>query len=105
MLRIYDVMLDLLRDMRPTLEEIAKRDSSLADQMRRAVQSVVLNMAEGMGSRGKNRPVRYHSALGSLRETWACVQVAAAFGYVEMPAPDVEAKMIHVSRTLVKLTA
>ena len=103
MLRIYGVMLDLLRDVRPMIEAIAKRDASLADQMRRAIQSVVLNTAEGMGSRGKNRAVRYHSALGSMRETWACVEVAAAFGYVEMPARDVEERMRHVSGTLVKL--
>ena len=69
MLRIYDVMLQVLRDVKPIIDAIAKRDAALADQMRRAAQSVVLNTAEGMGSRGRNRTVHYHSALGSMRET------------------------------------
>ena len=105
MLRIYETMLEMVRDLGPMIETIAKRDGGLGDQMRRAVQSVVLNTAEAMGSRGKNRQARYHSALGSMRETWACVEVAAALGYVEMPSRAVEEKMRHVSRTLVKLTA
>jgi hypothetical protein len=35
-----------------------------------------------MYSRGKNRNARYHSALGSARETRACLEVAEACGYV-----------------------
>ena len=45
--------------------------------------------AEGMGSRGKNRPARYHTALGSLREVVACFDVSAALGYTPELAPEV----------------
>ena len=61
MLRIYAVMLDLVREVRPVIEGIAKRDAGLADQMRRAVQSVVLNTAEGMGSRSSQRRIARRS--------------------------------------------
>jgi len=104
MLKIYSVMLDVVRDVRPTIDAIAKRDASLADQMRRAIQSVVLNTAEGMGSYGGNRRARYHSALGSMREAVACVEVGAALGYIGTPPNETANRFSHVIGTLVKLT-
>jgi four helix bundle protein len=50
--------------------------------MRRAMASVALNIAEANGSRGRNRGARFATALGSMRETLACLQVGEAFGYV-----------------------
>ena len=47
--------------------------------MRRASSSVALNLAEGMYSRGEVRTARYHTALGSMRETQSCLEVAKAF--------------------------
>jgi four helix bundle protein len=104
MLRIYDVMLEFVRDLRPVVEAIQKRDAGLADQLRRALQSVVLNTAEGMGSRGRNRQVRYHSALGSMRETAACLELGAAFGYIAPPSAAMRNRIAHLVGTLVKLT-
>ena len=103
MLKIYDVMLDVMRELRPMLEAIAARDPNLADQMRRALQSVVLNTAEGMGSRGRNRPVRYHSALGSMREVRACVDIGEVMGYGVSVTAEVGARFDQVIGTLVKL--
>jgi len=40
---------------------------------------VALNLAEGMYSRGEVRTARYHTALGSMRETQSCLEVAKAF--------------------------
>ena len=105
MLLIYDVMIDVVREVRPTMEAIARRDAGLGDQMRRAVQSVVLNTAEGMGSRGRNRQARYHTALGSMRETWACMQLGEVLGYVDAPSERLAARFDHVIGTLVKLVA
>jgi four helix bundle protein len=82
MLRIYDDMLDALRVMRPMASAIDKRDPDLARQLRRASSSVALNLAEGSGSCGRLRTARYRTALGSARETLACLQVAEACGYV-----------------------
>ena len=50
--------------------------------MRRAMQSAALNTSEGMYSRGRNRKVRYHTALGSTREVLSVLEVAAVFGYL-----------------------
>jgi hypothetical protein len=58
MLRIYAVILDTIRHVRPTIEKIERRDSDLARQMRRAAASVALNTSEAMYSRLGNKKVR-----------------------------------------------
>jgi four helix bundle protein len=103
MLRIYDVVLDLVRLLAPLIRELERHDADLARQFKRALSSVPLNIAEGSYSRGKNRLVRYHTALGSTREALACLEVAAAFGYLADPAPAVCERFDHVLGSLVRL--
>ena len=103
MLRIYSVLLDLVRDLRPLLSDLARKDPDLARQCRRALTSAPLNIAEGSYSRGKNRAARYHTALGSLREVLACLEVAAALGYLPEIDPDLRRRFDHVLGTLVRL--
>jgi four helix bundle protein len=55
MLRIQDTVLRLVRDLRPVVERISQHDPDLGRQMRRALTSVPLNIAEGASSRGRNR--------------------------------------------------
>ncbi len=50
MLRIYEVVLEMVGGAARIAEEIERRDSDLARQMRRAASSVALNTAEGMGN-------------------------------------------------------
>ena len=89
MLRIYPVLLELVRFVRPLVKELERRDPDLARQCRRALSSAPLNVAEGSYSQGRNRHARYHNALGSLREALACFEVGAAMGYL----PEVEATL------------
>ena len=103
MLRIYFVLLELVRELRPLLKELARKDPDLARQCRRALTSAPLNTAEGSYSRGKNRAARYHNALGSLREVLSCLEVAAALGYLPDVDPDLRRRFDHVLGTLVRL--
>ena len=105
MLRIYSVMLDVLRQVRPTMNEIEKHDGDLARQMRRAAASVVLNLAEGSGSTGGVRRARYRTALGSAREPRACLDAAEALGYVARVDDGVHAGLLHVTNVLVRIAA
>jgi four helix bundle protein len=105
MLRIHDDMLDVIRSMRGALAAIDKRDADLARQLRRAASSVVLNIAEGSGSFGRVRTVRYRTALGSARETLACLQTAEAFGYLEPVSSKLLEGMNRIIGTLVKVAA
>jgi four helix bundle protein len=103
MLRIYPVLLDLVVDVRPLVVKLERCDADLARQCRRALTSAPLNCAEGSYSRGKNRAVRYHTALGSLREVLACFEVAAALGYLPEVDAELRRRFDHVLGTLVRL--
>ena len=103
MLRIFDVLLQLLRRLRGPLAALDRRDPDLARQCRRALESAALNIAEGSGSRGRNRPARYQDALGSMREALACFEVAEALGYLPPLEVELHASFLHIIRTLLRL--
>jgi four helix bundle protein len=103
MLRIYGVVLEVLAQLQPVLKRIEVKDRDLARQLRRCSSSVALNLAEGMYSRGQNRNARYHTALGSARETLACLEVAVVCNYVPKNA-QLQDQLDRVVGTLVKLT-
>lgn len=103
MLRIYPIILQVIRELRALLAQVQRHDSDLARQMRRAMQSMALNVAEGMYSRGKNRQVRYHTALGSARETLSALEVAQALGYVAALDAGIVRDLNRVIGTLVRL--
>jgi four helix bundle protein len=67
---------------RPLVEAIARRDRELASQLRRALSSVPLNLAEGFGTEAGNARLRFQTARGSLFEAQAALRVAVAWGYV-----------------------
>ena len=104
MLRIYEVLLDLVADLRPLLADLERRDSDLARQCRRALSSAPLNVAEGSYSRGGNRTARYQHATGSLREVQSCFELAAALGYIPPLDPQTMNRFDHIIGTLVKIT-
>ena len=103
MLRIYSVVVELVSALAPSVGQVARHDADLARQMRRALCSVPLNVAEAHQSQGGNAKARYHTALGSMRETKACIDVARALGYVGALDAGVDDRIDHVSATLYRL--
>ena len=103
MLRIYSKVLHLLRDLKPVIAQIEVHDRDLARQLRRAATSVALNMSEGAGNSGGTRRERYRSALGSARESEACLDAAVALGYVEQIDAGLQDRLDHVRAVLVKV--
>lgn len=102
MLRIHDVVLELIAEVAPLAAAIGRHDADLAKQLRRAMSSVALNVAEGSDQRGARRASHYSIALGSARESWSALRVAAAWRYVPEPTPLVKARFDHVIGTLHK---
>ena len=80
----YDRTLDLLRLLATLLERLATRDASLAKQLRRAAQSVTLNVAEGRRRVGQDQAHHYRMALGSAAEVTACLEAALALDQMEL---------------------
>ena len=78
---VYTRSRNVARKLAPIVSTIRTRDKSLADQLRRAAQSVVLNIAEAKGSDAGNARARFATACGSAKETRAALHVAADWGY------------------------
>jgi four helix bundle protein len=77
-----DVAHEVVRAVRAPLQRIAAKDRDLASQLRRAAQSVPLNLAEAGGRSGADRRHCYRIAYVSQRELRACLRVAQDLGYV-----------------------
>ncbi len=101
MLDIYKVALELARVVGVQGRRIAIHDKDLARQMRRAMASVVLNIAEGSGCDKGTRRQRYRDALGSARETQAALELGEAMGYGVHIDTAMMAKFRHVIGVLV----
>ena len=80
---VYERARDVVRELVPVLRTIRDCDKSLADQLKRAAQSVVLNIAEGRGSDAGNARARFSTACGSAKEVRAALNVASDWGYIE----------------------
>ncbi len=80
---VYERARSIVRELRPLVEAVKARDAKLADQLRRAAQSVVLNTAEGRGNLGGNARLRFSTACGSAKEVRAALGVASDWGYVD----------------------
>ena len=102
-LKIYPVILEVVRRVAPMVRGLRARSATLGDQMERALVSIPLNVAEAAYSRGRNRQLRYHSALASARETLACLETAEAMGFVGPVEPELAALFHRVIGTLVRL--
>ena len=100
MLRIHETVLMLVREVAPIAVAIERRDGDLAKQLRRALSSVTLNIAEGGAQRGARRASHYSIALGSAREAWSAIRTAEAWGYCALPSEGVIDRFDHVMATL-----
>jgi four helix bundle protein len=77
----YDVALDLLRALRPVVEQLKSYNADLADQVTRAGTSLTLNLQEGSGRTGRDRKRFFSFARGSAREIMGALDTADAWGW------------------------
>lgn len=104
MLRIHQDAIHMVRYAADAAACVARYDADLARQLRRAASSVPLNIAEGSGVAGRNRLVRYSTALGSAREVRSCIDVALALGYLRSFPDDAADCLDKVTATLVRVS-
>ena len=102
MLRIYDVAIEVVRRLQPHVAQLRRRQASLADQLDRAGDSVVLGIAEGSRSVGKTRALHYARGAASMDEARACLELAVAKGHLRGVEPELGEMMRRVIGTLIK---
>jgi four helix bundle protein len=79
----YDIALEIVAAVAPLVDRIRRRDPDLGRQLRRALSSIPLNLAEGRRRQGKDRQYHYTIAAGSTDEVAAALDVAVACGWLE----------------------
>ena len=80
---VYVRAREVVREIVPLMRIIREQDAKLADQLKRAAQSVLLNIAEGRGNDAGNARLRFATACGSAKEVRAALDVASDWGYIE----------------------
>ncbi len=101
----YQVALSATRQLAGCLVVIKRKDRDLDRQMRRAMQSVALNLAEGNRRRGQDRIHLFRIAAGSAAEVQAGLDVAEAWGYLEAEkVAPVRAQLDSVLGMLYRIT-
>lgn len=79
----HEVALAWAAALGPALAKVARGDADLARQLRRAVASVPLNLAEGSRRVGKDRMHHYRIAAGSAEEARSALALALAWRHLE----------------------
>jgi four helix bundle protein len=93
--QLLDEATTIISSARPLVVAIERRDRDLGNQIRRALNSVVLNIAEGFGCRGGNARNRFESAHGSLFEVRAALTAAVSWQYLREADVDALSRRLH----------
>jgi four helix bundle protein len=103
---VLEVTIQAIEILRPIVAQIRRCDRDLGEQLRRALSSIALNLAEGNQSDGGNRIARFSTAAGSNHECRAALRVAVAWGYIEnVHIADGEALLDRIAAMLHRLGA
>ena len=104
-MKIYQLLIAVVKWVCRLSRKVQQLDPDLARQMRRASSSIALNAVEGWHSQGGNRVARFHTAMGSARETLACLDIAVACGYLrEAEVAEWRDHLDHIVAVLWKLS-
>ena len=102
MLKIVNVILELIDLVRPLVVEISRHDKEQAAQIRDALNSALLNTVEGGPQAGGRRLNHYRIALGSSRESFVGLEASVRWQFIPPLSPDLVDKYDRVHATLFK---
>ena len=94
---ILEHSLEVVALARPLVDAVQRRDrdaeewskdQDLASQLRRAISSVALNLAESFGCTGGSARARFETARGSLNEAHTGFRIAVAWRYIPQSATN-----------------
>ena len=81
MLQIQTFVIRFTKSLQPQLAAIEAKDAKFAEQLRRALVAVGLNLGEGYGASGGSKRRAYRIALGEASELEMGLEMAVALGY------------------------
>lgn len=82
-LRCYCLLLETARVVPAILSSLPRGNSYIEDQLKRALSSAILNLAEGNGRTSIRERNRFFDiSLASISETSAAIDIIAAYGYI-----------------------
>ncbi len=87
-----------IASLKALVAKIRASDSELADQLKDAATSMVLNLGEGSRRQGRDKLQHFRIASGSAAESKVALEVAVAWGYVD--ATEVEGPLALIDRVL-----
>jgi len=102
MLQIQTLVIRFTSSLQPQLAAIEARDAKFADQLRRSLLSVGLNLGEGYGACGGAKRKAYRVALGEAAELEMGLEMAVALGYCLL-GPAQRETLQRILATLQKL--
>ena len=76
----YEVCLDVIRQLKPIVEQLRQQDTHIADQLKRAIGSAAGNLAEGQRREAGNKRRAYEIAHGEAREALGWLDIAKQWG-------------------------
>ena len=104
MMNVYRKSLALVAGIGAVGRRVAAVDADLARQLRRAGSSICLNIAEAEHGMGRRKQASFSVALGSARETRACLDVSEALGYLDTVDERLRDDLDHVIAMLYRLS-
>ena len=101
----YNLCLGVAKRMPQLIDSWPSGSGYLVDQLKRALSSVILNIAEGNGRRSlKERRRFFDIAIGSATEVSSIFDVAIAYGYIGKPIyEELQSALLQAVRMLYKL--
>lgn len=78
-----ELMLDIIRRLRPVVATIERHDRDLARQIRRSASSTALNLGEGNAAHKGHRREKLNTAHQEVQEVRTALRTAEAWGYIK----------------------
>jgi len=82
-LNCYRLLVDVAKAMPGLIARFPRGEGYLIDQLKRALASAILNLAEGNGRfSNKERNRFFNISLGSINEVISAIEISNAYGYI-----------------------
>lgn len=103
-LKCYKELVSIAEEVARRVTRWPKGNSDLIDQLRRAMTSSVLNLAEGNGKRASRAERRrfFEISLGSIAEVAAALDLAHVFGLIDTRECDGFKSRLKLAQVLIR---